>query len=82
LAAFPLVSGKNLQKPASKSLLEMLHNTTKLRKISVFYAEIFHMKSPSNKTEILKICDLSKRVSKLKYIMDCSRNIKPNKLGV
>jgi hypothetical protein len=52
LAAFPLVSGKNLQKPASKSLLEMLHNTTKLRKISVFYAEIFHMKSPSNKTEI------------------------------
>jgi hypothetical protein len=52
LAAFPLVSGKNLQKLASKSLLEMLHNTTKLRKISVFYAEIFHMKSQSNKTEI------------------------------
>jgi hypothetical protein len=30
-AAFPLVAGKFLQKPASKSLLEMLKNTTKVR---------------------------------------------------
>jgi hypothetical protein len=28
-AEFPLVAGKFLQKPASKSLLEMLKNTTK-----------------------------------------------------
>jgi hypothetical protein len=28
-AAFPLVAGKNLQKPASKSLLEMLQKTHK-----------------------------------------------------
>jgi hypothetical protein len=30
-AEFPLVAGKFLQKPASKSLLEMLKNTTKVR---------------------------------------------------
>jgi hypothetical protein len=30
-AAFPLVAGKFLQKPASKSLLEMLKNTTNVR---------------------------------------------------
>jgi hypothetical protein len=30
-AAFPLVAGKFLQKPASKSLLEMLKNTTKVK---------------------------------------------------
>ena len=46
-AAYLLVPGKNLQKPANKCLLEMLHNTKMLRKISCFYAEIFHIKSPS-----------------------------------
>jgi hypothetical protein len=30
-AEFPLVAGKFLQKPASKSLLEMLKNTTNVR---------------------------------------------------
>jgi hypothetical protein len=36
-AAFPPLTGKNLQKTASKSLLEMLQNTPKmLQKISVF----------------------------------------------
>ena len=49
LTAFPLVPGKNLQKPASKSLLEMLQNTKMLRKIFYFYTENFHMKSPSEK---------------------------------
>jgi hypothetical protein len=48
-AAFPLVPGKNLQKPASKSLLEMLQNTQKVKKIFCFYTENFHMKSPSKK---------------------------------
>jgi hypothetical protein len=43
-AAFPLVAGKNLQKPASKSLLEMLQNTHKVKKIFCFYTENFHMK--------------------------------------
>jgi hypothetical protein len=33
-------------KNQQKCLLEMLHNTTKLRKKSVFYAEIFHIKIP------------------------------------
>ena len=47
LATYLLVTGKNLQKPASKCLLEMLHNTTKFRKKIVFYAEIFHIKSPN-----------------------------------
>jgi len=28
-------------------LLEMMHNTTKLIKISGFYAEFFHIKSPN-----------------------------------
>jgi hypothetical protein len=32
-AAFPLVAGKFLQKPASKSLLEMLKDTTNVREI-------------------------------------------------
>jgi hypothetical protein len=44
-AAFPLVAGKFLQKPASKSLLEMLKNTTKVRgKFSALTQKIFHTK--------------------------------------
>jgi hypothetical protein len=44
LAVFPLVPGKNLQRTASKSLLEMLQNTKMLRKILCFYKENFHIK--------------------------------------
>ena len=41
-AAFPPLTGKNLQKTASKSLLEMLQNTPKLsKKISVFTHNFF-----------------------------------------
>jgi hypothetical protein len=61
-AAFPLVAGKFLQKPASKSLLEMLKNTTNVKKIFCFNTENFH-------TKICKknmIYDLSKSVSMLK----------------
>jgi hypothetical protein len=36
-AAFPPLTGKNLQKTASKSLLEMLQNTPKLSKKNCFY---------------------------------------------
>jgi hypothetical protein len=43
-AAFPPLTGKNLQKTASKSLLEMLQNTPKLSKNFCFYTEIFYIK--------------------------------------
>ena len=43
-AAFPPLTGKNLQKTASKSLLEMLQNTPKMSKKSVFYTEILYIK--------------------------------------
>jgi hypothetical protein len=46
LAAFPLVAGKFLQKPASKSLLEMLKNNNKCyRKFSALPQKIFLQKS-------------------------------------
>jgi hypothetical protein len=44
-AAFPPLTGKNLQKTASKSLLEMLQNTPKLSKNLCFYTEIFYIKN-------------------------------------
>jgi hypothetical protein len=45
-AEFPLVAGKFLQKPASKSLLEMLKNNNKSqRKFSALKQKIFLQKS-------------------------------------
>jgi hypothetical protein len=44
-AAYPLRSVTNLQKTASKSLLEMLQNTPNLlKKISVFTQKFLHTK--------------------------------------
>jgi hypothetical protein len=37
-------TGENLQKPASKSLLEMLQKTTKVKENFCFYTEIFCIK--------------------------------------
>jgi hypothetical protein len=45
-AAFPLVASKFLQKPASKSLLEMLKNTTKVRENFL----LLHRKFPHKKS--------------------------------
>jgi hypothetical protein len=52
-AAFPPLSGKNLQKTASKSLLEMLQNTHKMSKKFCFYTEIFYIKNLQIKVDIL-----------------------------
>jgi hypothetical protein len=41
--AYPLRSVNNLQKTASKSLLEMLQNTPNLSKNLCFYTEIFYI---------------------------------------
>jgi hypothetical protein len=62
-AESPLVAGKFLQKPASKSLLEMLKNNNKCyRKFSALPQKIFLQKSAR------KVCnnDLSKSVKVLK----------------
>ena len=40
-AAFPPLTGKNLQKTANKSLLEMLQNTHKMSKFFLFLHRIF-----------------------------------------
>jgi hypothetical protein len=54
LAAFPLVAGKFLQKPASKSLLEMLKNNNKCyRKFSALPQKIFLQKSARKMYEIM-----------------------------
>jgi hypothetical protein len=52
-AAFPLVAGKFLQKPASKSLLEMLKNTTKVRGNFLPYHRKFPHKNLQEKYEML-----------------------------
>jgi hypothetical protein len=57
-AAFPLVAGKFLQKPASKSLLEMLKNTTKVKGNFLPY----HRKFPH------KIC--KKSIEMLTYLRE------------
>jgi hypothetical protein len=63
LAAFPLVAGKFLQKPASKSLLEMLKNNSKCyRKFSALPQKIFLQKYARKMYKN----DLSKSVSMLK----------------
>jgi hypothetical protein len=62
-AAFPLVAGKLLQKPASKSLLEMLKNTLKCQRNFLF----LHRKFPHKNLQIKDIYDdLSKSVRMLK----------------
>ena len=53
----------------------MLHNTTKLRKISGFYTENFHTKNLQLKFEII---DLSKMV-RYSNIMDMKRKISDHK---
>jgi hypothetical protein len=53
-AAFPLVAGKFLQKPASKSLLEMLKNNNKCyRKFSALPQKISTQKICKKNGEIL-----------------------------
>jgi hypothetical protein len=48
--AYPLGSGNNLQKTASKSLLEMLQNTPKLsKKILFLHRNFLHKKSENEK---------------------------------
>ena len=48
-AAFPLVSGKNLQKPASKKLAGNAAKHTQSQENFLFLDRKFHMKSPSKK---------------------------------
>ena len=43
-AAFPPLTGKNLQKTASKGLLEMLQNTPKMSKKFLFLHKFFYIK--------------------------------------
>jgi len=61
--AFPLVAGKFLQKPTSKSLLEMLKNTTKVRENFLLLHRKFSHKNLQEKYDFI---DLSKSVSMLK----------------
>jgi hypothetical protein len=52
-AASPLVPGKFLQKPASKSLLEMLKNTTKVIGNFLPYHRKFPLKNLQDKYEFV-----------------------------
>jgi hypothetical protein len=52
-AKFPLVAGKFLQKPASKSLLEMLKNTTKVRENFLLLHRKFSHKNLQEKYDIM-----------------------------
>jgi hypothetical protein len=54
-AAYPLRSGNNLQKTASKSLLEMLQNTPNLSKNFCFYTEIFYIQKSENEKFIFDL---------------------------
>jgi len=47
--------GENLQKPASKNLLEMLQKTTKVKENLCFYTEIFCIKISAR---YIYLCDL------------------------
>jgi hypothetical protein len=58
-AAYTLGSVTNLQKTASKSLLEMLQNTLNLSKNFCFYTEIFCIQKSENENLFF---DLSKNV--------------------
>ena len=52
-AAYTLGSVTNLQKTASKSLLEMLQNTLNLSKNFCFYTEIFSIQKSENENLFL-----------------------------
>jgi hypothetical protein len=52
-AEFPLVAGKFLQKPASKSLLETLKNTTKVRENFLFLHRKFPHKNLQEKYDFM-----------------------------
>jgi hypothetical protein len=49
---FPLFLVRTCKNQQAKACWKCCKTHTKLRKIYVFYAEIFHMKSPSKKIEI------------------------------
>jgi hypothetical protein len=54
-AAYPLRSDDNLQKTASKSLLEMLQNTLNLSKNLCFYTEFFYIQKYENENFIFDL---------------------------
>ena len=70
-AAYPLGSGNNLQKTASKSLLEMLQNTPKLSKKNCFYTEIFYIQKSENENFIFDLSMILKSWNR--YGNGCSK---------
>jgi hypothetical protein len=65
-AAYTLGSVTNLQKTASKSLLEMLQNTLNLSKNFCFYTEIFSIQKSENENLFLTF----QRMLKAEIVME------------